>query len=231
MDALALSLRQPPPGQHAGVPVAARELLCTARLVLREFAPGDEPTLQRMHQNERLRAQLIDDAPLHLADTAALFVRRMGELYRAQPGLGIWHARLLHDGADASGGFAGWFSLMPLTGHPGEVELGSRLLPAHWGSGLALEGGQALLHHAFTRLGLPRVWGLCDPANRGARLALAALGFGPGEMAPCPGGQALYHQIDATRFRRALARPRRERLQDAATQLRAVATRAPSPTA
>jgi RimJ/RimL family protein N-acetyltransferase len=221
MDALALSLRQPPARHQAVAAATPWELLRTARLALREFAPGDEPALQRMHQDARVRAQLIDDAPLQQAATAALFVRRMAEVYRAHPGLGIWHARSLVDGAAADDGFAGWFSLMPLTGHPGEVELGSRLLPAHWGSGLALEGGEALLHHAFGRLRLSRVWGLCDPANRGARLALAALGFGPGAMAPCPGGQALHHQVDAGRFHRALARSRRERLQHAARQLRA----------
>lgn len=217
MDALALSLRQtPPPARGDGGNAPTPLLLRTARLVMREFLPGDELALQRMHQDARLRAQLIDDAPLEQPATAALFVRRIRALYDAHPGLGIWHTRTLRDGS-----FAGWFSLMPLAGHPGEVELGSRLLPAHWGSGLALDGGEALLRHAFERLQLARVWGVCDPANRGARLALAALGFGPGAMAPCPGGgPALHHQVDAARFRRAQARPRRERLQAAARTLR-----------
>jgi hypothetical protein len=31
-------------------------LLRTPRLLLREFAPGDEPALQRMHEDPRLRA-------------------------------------------------------------------------------------------------------------------------------------------------------------------------------
>lgn len=191
-------------------------LLRTPRLLLREFAPGDEPVLQHMHEDPRLRADLIDDAPLHEAATAALFVRRIAKVYRTHQGLGIWCARLLGPTHPPEGSFAGWFSLMPMAGHPGEVELGSRLLPAHWGSGLALDGGEALLHHAFGPLGVPRVWGLCAPANRGARLCLAALGFGPGVMAPCEGGEALHHRIDAARFHRALALPRRRRLQQAA---------------
>lgn len=226
MDALALSLRPSPssspslPSAGGGAPARPALLLCTPRLVLREFGPGDEAALQHMHQDARLRAHLIDDAPMHQPATAALFVRRIGEVYRQHPGLGIWHARVPTGTGGPDDGFVGWFSLMPLAGHPGEVELGSRLLPAHWGSGLALEGGEALLRHAFERLRLARVWGLCDAANRGARLALAALGFGPGAMAPCPGGQALHHQVDAVRFRRALARSRRERLQQAARSLR-----------
>jgi RimJ/RimL family protein N-acetyltransferase len=196
--------------------------LQTPRLRLREFAPGDEPALQRMHQDPRLRAQLIDDAPLERPSAAALFVQRIAAVYRTRRGLGIWHA------STGSGEFAGWFSLMPLDGHAGEVELGSRLLPRHWGSGLALDGGEALLTHAFGSLGLPRVWGLCHPANRGARLCLAALGFGEGVMAACSSaasGQALHHVVDGPRFQRARAQPRRQRLQRAAQMLRELADR------
>ena len=196
----------------------APELLRTGRLVLREFAPGDEGLLQRMHEDERLRAQLIDDVPLHEPAVAALFVRRIGEAYRTRPGLGIWHTRVA-----SSDRFVGWFSLMPLDGHPGEVELGARLLPPFWGHGLALEGGEALLQHAFGRLGQARVWGLCHPDNRGARLCLAALGFGRGVMAPCEScaeGEALHHVVDAARWRRAMARSRQERLRQSARSLR-----------
>ena len=42
---------------------------------------------------------------------------------------------------------------MPMAERPGEVEIGSRLLPLAWGGGLALEGGELLLDHAFERLG------------------------------------------------------------------------------
>lgn len=226
MDTLAPSPR-PTAAATPGARLPA-ELLRTPRLRLREFAAGDEPALQRMHQDARLRSQLIDDAPLHDTATAAQFVRRIAEVYRAWPGLGIWHCQLpgqdsAVDGDEGSdgGAFAGWFSLMPMDGHPGEVELGSRLLPAYWGSGVALDGGEALLDHAFARLGLARVWGVCDPANRGARMCLDALGFRPGAMAPYgDGGLALHHQVDAGRFRRALAQARRLRLQQAARRLR-----------
>lgn len=231
MDTPALS---PHAAAAAAATCAPAELLRTPRLRLREFAAGDEPALQRMHQDARLRSQLIDDAPLHDAAAAAHFVRRIAEVYRAWPGLGIWHCQLVASGSDrgagsdghaapdaAGGAFVGWFSLMPMVGHAGEVELGSRLLPAYWGSGVALDGGEALLDHAFARLGLARVWGVCDSANRGARLCLGALGFGPGALAPYGGGaQALHHQVDAARFARALAQPRRRRLQQAAVRLR-----------
>ena len=62
---------------------------------------------------------------------------------------------------------------------PGEVEIGTRLLPRAWGRGYALEGGAALCTHAFDTLGLPALLGLCDPANRSVPPLLARLGFIP----------------------------------------------------
>jgi RimJ/RimL family protein N-acetyltransferase len=105
---------------------------------------------------------------------------------------------------------------MPLASSPGEAELGSRLVPEVWGKGTALEGGEALLRHAFATLRLPRVWGTCAPGNRGARLCLGALGFGELGLAPYEGREALLHMLSACEATRWLARPRRERLRDAA---------------
>lgn len=215
MDALAVAH----PARAAAV--AAGFSLCTARLALREFAPDDVRDLRRMHHDPRVRAHLIDDAPLQVAAVAALFVQRMRRLYRAQPGLGIWHASV--PGAPPAERFAGWFSLMPLPGHPGEIELGSRLLPLHWGRSLSMDGGEALLQHAFGTLGRARVWGTCDPRNRGARLCLAALGFGPGVLVPSDGSAMLCHRLDAAAWRRTAALPRRQRLQQAALSLREAA--------
>src|SRR6185295_3015073 len=96
----------------------------------------------------------------------------------------------------------------------------SRLQPALWGHGLALEGGEALLEHAFTRLYARRVWGLWHPRNRGARLCLAALGFGTGALTPYEGGLALQHHLDAARWERVCRLPRRGRVRCAAAASR-----------
>jgi RimJ/RimL family protein N-acetyltransferase len=182
------------------------------RLALREFEPRDHDALLQMHRDPRLREHLVDDYPLHESAVVRLFLERIAQLYRRHEGLGIWHATLL--GPEPA--FAGWFNLMPMAERPGEVELGSRLLPQAWGSGLALEGCEMLLAHAFDRLALARVWGICHPANRSARAVLAALGFESLGVMPYDGREACHHRIDlnawaglrntpaGTRLRRAL---------------------------
>jgi RimJ/RimL family protein N-acetyltransferase len=194
----------------------------TPRLVLREFdAVGatDVAALVSMHEDPRLRAHLVDDYPLDVPAVARLFVQRLAQLYRRHEGLGIWRAGAL----DPTPTFAGWFSLMPIAEMPGEVEIGSRLLPRFWGHGLALEGGELLLAHAFGDLRLDRVWGFCHPDNRPAQAVLAALGFAPAGLKPYDGSLALHHHIDLNAWRALRNIPRGTRLRRA---LRARASRA-----
>jgi RimJ/RimL family protein N-acetyltransferase len=183
----------------------------TRRLALREFADADRDPLVAMHQDARLRAHLVDDYPLHEPAVARLFLARMAALYRRHEGLGIWHATRL----DPQPAFAGWFSLMPMAERPGEVEIGSRLLPVAWGHGLALEGGELLLAHAFERLGLPHVWGLCHPDNRSAQGVLGALGFEPVGVMTYDGQAATHYRIDLNAWRAACNTPRGIRLRRA----------------
>jgi RimJ/RimL family protein N-acetyltransferase len=183
----------------------------TRRLVLREFAGGDRGALVAMHREPRLREHLVDDYPLHEPAVARLFLERMAGLYRRHEGLGIWHATAL----DPEPAFAGWFSLMPMAERPGEVEIGSRLLPLAWGHGLALEGGELLLAHAFTDLGLTHVWGLCHPANRSAHGVLGALGFAPAGVMPYDGQPASHYRIDLNGWRVACNTPRGVRMRRA----------------
>ena len=175
----------------------------TRRLALREFGDGDRDALVAMHHEPRLRAHLVDDYPLQEPAVARLFLARMAGLYRRHEGLGIWHATRL----DPRPAFAGWFSLMPMAERPGEVEIGSRLLPLAWGHGLAVEGGELLLAHAFDRLHLPHVWGLCHPDNRSAQGVLAALGFVPVGVMPYDGQAASHHRIDLNAWRLACNTP------------------------
>jgi RimJ/RimL family protein N-acetyltransferase len=181
------------------------------RLVLREFADADRAALVEMHREPRLRAHLVDDYPLHESAVARLFVQRMAGLYRRHEGLGIWHATV----TEPRPSFAGWFSLMPMAERPGEVEIGSRLLPHAWGSGLALEGGEMLLAHAFDDLKLPHVWGLCHPDNRSAQAVLGALGFTPQGLMAYDGQSATHYRIDLNAWRVACNTPRGTRLRRA----------------
>lgn len=186
------------------------------RMLLREFAAADAADIQGLHADPRVRALLPDEQPLHEAAWAEAFTACLAGFYRRHPGLGIWRCAIpLHDGAEQ---FAGWFSLMPVQAslgtavQTGDAELGSRLRPEHWGSGLSLAGGEVLLRHAFQTLGLNRVWGICHPDNRGARVCLEALGFTPHSRALYEGQPSDYHALDAPTWSAVQTLSRRERL-------------------
>lgn len=188
------------------------------RLLLREFTVGDAPDIQRLHADPRVRALLPDEHPLHDPQWARHFADCLGSFYRQHPGLGIWRCAV--PAADAEQ-FAGWFSLMPMPPtldnaalgvQPGDAELGSRLTPDHWGSGLSLSGGEVLLDHAFGPLALRTVWGICHPDNRSARACLDALGFTPRSRALYEGQLSDYHALDADTWRAVRTLSRRDRL-------------------
>lgn len=188
------------------------------KLLLREFVVDDAPDIQRLHADPRVRTLLPDAQPLHDAQWARHFAACLAGFYRQHPGLGIWRCSVPQGGTEQ---FAGWFSLMPMQAspdttalgvQPDDAELGSRLTPEHWGSGLSLCGGEVLLDHAFGRLGLRTVWGICHPDNRSARACLAALGFAPRSRAPYEGQLSDYHALDAATWSRVRTLSRRERL-------------------
>lgn len=214
-----------PPGSVPSAPAPRLPWARSRRLALREFAAADHEALLAMHQEPRLRAHLVDDYPLHVGAVVRLFLQRLAGIYREHEGLGIWHASLL----EPEPSFAGWFNLMPMAERPGEVEIGSRLLPHAWGSGLALEGGELLLDHAFDDLGLPRVWGICHPVNRSAQAVMAALGFEPLGLLPYDGSMASHHRIDMNAWRALRNIPRGTRLRRALRSQAVSAGRAAHP--
>ena len=179
-----------------------------------------------MHRDPRLRAHLIDDYPLHDAEVVRVFLARLAQIYRCHEGLGIWHAGLLSATAAV---FAGWFNLMPMAERSGEVEIGSRLLPLAWGSGLALDGCDVLLDHAFGDLGLGQVWGICHPDNRSARAVLAVQGFEELGLMRYNGGLACHYRIDAHRWASCRRETRGTRLRRAIGGAKSTPGRVPPP--
>jgi ribosomal-protein-alanine N-acetyltransferase len=59
----------------------------------------------------------------------------------------------------------------------GETELGYRLLPAHWGKGLASEAARVLVEHAWSGLGLSRIVSLIHPGNAASLKVARKLGM------------------------------------------------------
>ncbi len=159
------------------------ELLRTRRLILRELTFSDAPDLRALDSDERVTRYLLDDT-VNSNERAYALINHAQQVYQQHDGLGLWHAR------DMRHRFAGYFSLMPLaceqSGEHGagglqdptfEVEIGVRLRPHAWGRFYATEGGAALRDHAFGTLGLTRLVGICDPANRVVPLILKRIGF------------------------------------------------------
>ncbi|MED5621620.1 GNAT family N-acetyltransferase [Ideonella sp. BN130291] len=225
--------------------VAPPPWLVTPTLRLREFSASwaDRQLLVRMHQESRLRRLLIDDEPLHRHEVADVFLQRLQAFYRRHEGLGIWCAerlvRLLGDSelcdpmvrdllsaealaqwSEPRPRFAGWFNLMPMPHAPDELELGARLLPDAWGTGLALEGGEQLLHHAFEQLGAARVWAVCHPQHASVRYCVLSLGFEDQGVMAYGEVPARHYLVAADAWRRHMALPRRDRVRRALHQVR-----------
>jgi len=196
--------REPAPVE----PVGALPWGLAPQLALREFAADDRDDVVAMHSDPRLRAHLIDDHPLHDGAVTSVLLERLMAFYRSHEGLGIWHATALQPQPR----FAGWFSLMPLASQPGELEMGSRLLPAMWGRGIVFEGCKMLLDHAFDDLRAPQVWSVCHPDNRSALAVLAALGFESVGVMPYDGVPSCHLRVGLNAWRAVRNTPRGTRL-------------------
>jgi RimJ/RimL family protein N-acetyltransferase len=148
------------------------ELLRTDRLVLRRLRPDDVDDLVSLDDDPLVMRFINGGAP---ADRTAIEQGIARQTYDG--GLGRWVAHERN-----SGGFVGWFGLIPivdgpLAGGPGVAELGYRLRRAVWGRGLATEGGEALLAYGFERLGLRRVVAQTMTVNTASRRVMEKLGL------------------------------------------------------
>lgn len=216
---------------------------------MRCFHGGDHARLVAMHCEPRLRDLLIDDYALDQSERSWQFLKGLNDVQTRHPGLGIWHTerRLPPDPAtlaeaQAAVGrgeidtralqwlelgrwdFCGWFNLMPMPDDPQRVEIGCRLLPAAWGTGLVLDGGEALLEMAFGPLQLDAVWAVCHPQHRSVQTVLATLGFAALGLGPYCGQTASLHRLDAANWPRVQQLPRRQRQRWAVQAQRALET-------
>ncbi len=94
------------------------------------------------------------------------------------PGLG-WGAVVLQ----STGEIVGNAALTPTPDGRADIEVGWHLARVHWGKGYATEAARALVDHAFTALGLPRVVADIVPGNERSRAVAARLGMQPEETA------------------------------------------------
>ena len=150
--------------------MAARTILETERLILREF---DEKDVESFY--------LLGSDPTVIrftGDPGLTSLEHAGEVLRSRPladyrkyGYGRWACVHKEDGTVI--GFSGLKFLDELK----EVDIGFRLLPAYWGAGLATEAGRAVLDFGFRQLRLASIIGLVDPENVASVRVLEKLGL------------------------------------------------------
>jgi RimJ/RimL family protein N-acetyltransferase len=149
--------------------------LQTDRLDLRRWRPTDRIPFAQMNADPRVMEHFPN--PLTLAQTDDL-IRRI-DAHFARHNFGLWAAELRSTGA-----FIGYIGLNipsfapPFKPHANPcVEIGWRLVHAHWGRGLATEGATAVLHHAFSVLNLEELVSFTVPANQRSRRVMEKLGM------------------------------------------------------
>jgi len=133
-------------------------ILETDRLLLREFVEDDAESFFKLNNYPEV-VRFVPDKPLLNVEQArqTLIDHPIADYRRYGFGRG---ACILKSTGEQIG-FAGLKYLDEL----GEVDVAYRLLPAHWGQGLATEVALASVHYGFAALGLKRIIGLVMPKN------------------------------------------------------------------
>jgi len=150
--------------------MAGRVILQTERLILREFDEGDAAAFYVLGSDPAI-IRFTGDPGLTSIEHAREVLRSHPLADYQKYGFGRWAC--LHKETGAIIGFAGLKYLEDLK----EVDIGYRLVPAHWGAGLATEAGRAVLDYGFRELHLEEIIGLADPANVASVRVLEKLGF------------------------------------------------------
>ena len=133
-------------------------ILETDRLLLREFVEDDAESFFKLNTDPEVMRFVPDKPLLNVEQARQTLIDHPIADYRRY-GFGRGACILKSTGEQI--GFAGLKYLDEL----GEVDLAYRLLPAHWGQGLATEVALASVRYGFAALGLKRIIGLVMPKN------------------------------------------------------------------
>ncbi|MGA2807270.1 MAG: GNAT family N-acetyltransferase [Terracidiphilus sp.] len=147
------------------------EILTTGRLLLRRWRDADREPFQRLNADPRVMECMPG---LLTAKQSNEMIDRIEQHFERR-GFGLFAAELLENSVFL--GFIGLAvpsfdaSFMPA------VEIGWRLSADYWGRGLATEGAQAVIQHAFGGLGLAGLVSFTVPENQRSRRVMEKLGM------------------------------------------------------
>jgi [ribosomal protein S5]-alanine N-acetyltransferase len=163
--------------------------LITPRLRMRPFTEADHDAIHAVYSDPDVMRYVGHGAHRSMAETLRA-LRVYADILAAH---GYSFLAVVERDGDALVGDAG---LNPLGGRGPDIELGYTVARVSWGRGYATEVGRALVDHAFTALGVPRVVAQVEPANAASRHVLEKLGMTPREERLAYGRPHLLYAVD-----------------------------------
>jgi len=143
----------------------------TARLRFRPIDAHDVPDLVDLDRDPEVIRYVTSEAPPDATKFHDEILPRWNATFVDSP-FGFFAAL---DRSDS--GFLGWFHLRPDSEGPDVLDLGYRLRRAVWGTGLATEGGRALVDWGFSFTSVRRITGHCLEANVASARVLEKCGM------------------------------------------------------
>jgi [ribosomal protein S5]-alanine N-acetyltransferase len=145
-------------------------ILETDRLLLREYVEEDAEAFFKLNSHPEVLRFVPDKQLLNVEQARQILIDHPIADYRKY-GFGRGACILKSTGEQI--GFAGLKYLEEL----GEVDVAYRLMPTHWGLGLATEAALASVRYGFADLGLKRIIGLVMPENIASVRVLEKIGL------------------------------------------------------
>jgi ribosomal-protein-alanine N-acetyltransferase len=147
-----------------------KTILETERLVLRPFQLGDEEALFAMNTHPDV-IRYAGNTPFASLEVARDTLTNV--IFKDYEVRGYGRFALVLKGTGKVIGFSGVKYITDIE----ETELGYRLMPEHWGKGLATESAVASINFARDTLGLQRLVALVHPDNLGSANVVQKMGF------------------------------------------------------
>ncbi|HZP14080.1 MAG TPA: GNAT family N-acetyltransferase [Nevskiaceae bacterium] len=143
--------------------------LTTQRLTLRRFTHDDLPTIRRLNSDAAVMRYLGGVQPPQKNDE--MFNNRILKYYDEHPGLGVWAT------IERATGECVGFHLLNYILSGGDIQVGYRLFPQHWGKGYATEMSIALLRYGYEQLQLAVITANAHRENRASIHVLEKCGL------------------------------------------------------
>ena len=133
-------------------------ILETDRILLREYVEDDAEAFFKLNSDPEVLRFVPDKALLNVEQARQILLDHPIADYRKH---GFGRSACILKSTGEQIGFAGLKYLEEL----GEVDVAYRLMPTHWGQGLASEAALASVRYGFADLGFKRIIGLVMPEN------------------------------------------------------------------